>query len=79
MILNVCQGYDWYSSTLVVLDGATGDHEWEVDGILPLSGVAAGDVDGDGFVDVLAFGATGRIYAFEGDGSPKWTTAGVGG
>jgi basic membrane lipoprotein Med (substrate-binding protein (PBP1-ABC) superfamily)/fibronectin type 3 domain-containing protein len=46
-----------------------------------LHGLAIGDLDGDGFPDIVTGAANGRIYAWQNDGSPfdsEWTSTLVG-
>ncbi|WAS91090.1 FG-GAP repeat domain-containing protein [Nannocystis punicea] len=47
-----------------------GDHE-----VCGHSGIAAGDIDGDGLVELVAVDLAGGLRAFEHDGTLKWTSA----
>ena len=40
--------------------------------------LAAGDIDGDGVVEIVAKGGDQKIYAYEHDGTLKWTSASLG-
>lgn len=42
------------------------------------SGIAAADIDGDGFSEIVAQGKNGGLVAFEHDGTIKWRSVGLG-
>lgn len=66
--------------TLRAMSGADGSELWNVVGQqLQLTGaVAAGDIDGDGIVEIIA-PTSNQLKAFENDGSLKWTSASLAG
>jgi hypothetical protein len=59
---------------LRAVDGATGEQHWAVTGhgLQPQGGVAAGDIDGDGVVELISLTYSGAV-AFEHDGAVKWS------
>ena len=63
-----------------VLRAMTGDGTKEIlnvtgAGVCGHSGLAAGDIDADGRVEILAITTDGAVKAFEHDGAVKWTSA----
>lgn len=67
------------NGVLRVVDAVTGDDLWSATSALhyvsPLAGLAAGDIDGDGYVEIVAVTATsmgGGTIVFEHDGVVKW-------
>jgi hypothetical protein len=61
-----------------VLRAIAGDGSKEifgVPGIGACSGLAAGDLDNDGIVEIVGITLTGAARAFEHDGTAKWTSA----
>lgn len=67
-----------------VIRAVSGDGQKEVlsidqQGVTGSSGLAAGDIDGDGLVEIIAFAAGGVVKAFENDGSLKWTSPNLSG
>lgn len=72
-----------YSSsygTLRAVSGADGSELWNVTNQqLQLTGaVAAGDIDGDGMVEIIA-PTSNQLKAFENDGTLKWTSSSLAG
>ncbi|MFZ5478893.1 MAG: FG-GAP repeat domain-containing protein [Myxococcota bacterium] len=70
-------GTEWSSEG--VLRAVSGDGTaslFDVDGldIDGCSGLAGGDLDGDGWVDLVAVTYNKKVLAFEADGSLKWTS-----
>ncbi|MBZ5711968.1 FG-GAP repeat domain-containing protein [Nannocystis pusilla] len=66
---------DTSPSRLYVLDGATGAVHFFAAEPVQFGGTpAAGDIDGDGIAEIVAIepGGSGRLIAFEHDGSLKW-------
>lgn len=67
---------DWGQMTAV--DGLTGATHWVVrDPPLALGGLAAGDIDGDGVVEIVVLARmdpSTQAVAFEHDGSLKWSS-----
>lgn len=63
-------------SLLRAVSGEDGDPLWSADGLelQPFGGLAGGDIDGDGKVEIIAVTHTNRVLAFEHDGSLKWTS-----
>ncbi|NUP14407.1 MAG: hypothetical protein HOW73_50905 [Polyangiaceae bacterium] len=67
---------------LRALDGATGAEKWTADAdvnldanrVQPRGTPAAGDLDGDGFVEIVSPKMGGGLIAFEHDGTVKWTS-----
>lgn len=67
---------------LRALDGATGVEKWaatadvylDANRVQPRGTPAAGDIDGDGFVEIVAPKMGGGLIAFEHDGTVKWTS-----
>ena len=63
-------------ATLRAVSGADGSELWSVidpaNELEPGTGVAVGDIDLDGFPEVIAVHETGAILAFEHDGVFKW-------
>jgi hypothetical protein len=55
--------------------GDGGDELLSLPGVSACSGLAAGDIDGDGIVELVAINAAGAVTTFEHDGTPKWTSA----
>lgn len=67
-----------------VLRAISGDGQKEVlsiadQGVLGSSGLSAGDIDGDGLVEIIAFAAGDVVKAFEHDGTLKWTSPSIAG
>jgi hypothetical protein len=63
-----------------VLRAMSGDGAEEIfnvtgQGVCGHSGIAAGDIDGDGMVELVVTTLGGELKAFEHDGTPKWTSA----
>jgi hypothetical protein len=63
------------AGSLTALEGATGAEKWTVTGIDGRASVVVGDVDADGWPDIVTGGPGARVLTFEGDGTPKWTAA----
>ena len=62
--------------TVRAIRGDGSEELWSaVDGLCATSGLAAGDLDGDGMVELVGITQTQQIRAFEHDGTIKWTTA----
>lgn len=63
----------WDGGILRAIDGATGAQHWATAnaGIEGTGGVAGGDIDSDGFIDLVAIAPNG-VVAFEHDGRLKW-------
>ena len=63
---------------LRAIDGATGSQLWANDelGLQYTAGVAAGDIDGDGVVELISVGR-GAVVAVEHDGTEKWRREGL--
>lgn len=67
---------------LRALDGKTGKEKWAATSdvykdayrVQPRSVPALGDMDGDGFVEIVALKMGGGVIAFEHDGTFKWTS-----
>jgi len=71
--------YDDLSSapqSLIVLDGATGSTRWVLDGFNPARTVALGDINGDGFGDIVAYAlpdeGSSFLRAVDRDGLALW-------
>ncbi len=61
-----------------VLRAISGDGLTEVlavAGVGACSGLAAGDIDNDGIVELIGVNTDGTVVAWEHDGTPKWTSA----
>ncbi|MEZ4450522.1 MAG: VCBS repeat-containing protein [Nannocystaceae bacterium] len=62
--------------TVRAMSGDGSVEHWNLPGQLcATSGLAAGDIDGDGIVEIVGITDTFYIRAFEHDGAVKWTTA----
>ncbi len=67
---------------LRALDGKTGVEKWDASNpvyldanrVQPRATPAAGDIDGDGSIDIVTAKAGGGLIAFESDGTVKWTS-----
>lgn len=67
-----------YSATGVLraVSGKDGAEILNIQGqVTGAAGVAGGDIDGDGLVEIVSVAANGAIKAFENTGELKWTTA----
>jgi len=64
----------WDDSSIVVIDGSTGEVIWRhATGAPNMGGVAAYDLDGDGLPDVMSLSFDGYLYALRGrDGRVLW-------
>jgi hypothetical protein len=70
---------------LYLLDGGTGSLHYEIEGfaVARASTPAIGDIDGDGLPEIVAQTGSANncsgttVSAFEHDGTPKWTSAGL--
>ncbi|MEZ4450584.1 MAG: VCBS repeat-containing protein [Nannocystaceae bacterium] len=67
-----------------VLRAISGDGQTEIlsisdQSVAACSGLAAGDIDGDGVVEIIAVAAGGVIKCFEHDGTLKWASPSVAG
>ncbi|MBK9753887.1 MAG: VCBS repeat-containing protein [Nannocystis sp.] len=61
--------------TVRAISGDGSKELWSaVDGLCATSGLAAGDIDGDGMVELVGITHTLQVRAFEHDGAIKWTT-----
>ncbi len=78
VIVNFACDSDWQEGVLRVLDGATGAPVWTASGtaarINGRASIAAGDLDGDGRAEIVALRvpSSGRLVAFDDDGSVLW-------
>ncbi len=84
VVVTLYRPLDWFGlGHLYVLDGATGALHYRIDEpVAAAAHPAVGDIDGDGAPEIVTFGpdspvdgrydCTGRLLAFEADGSPKW-------
>jgi hypothetical protein len=68
--------YTWTEGTLRAVSGDGSGELWTArpQYLGPYAAPAAGDIDGDGMVEVLVSGGAYTIAAFEHDGTPKWTS-----
>ena len=61
---------------LIAVDGGTGMEKWRVDdidgGITP---VVVGDIDGDGWIDIVTTDGRGYVHAFDRDGVALWVSS----
>ena len=66
------------SGMLRAINGIDGSPIWDVSdpglSTNPSSGIAAGDIDNDGFVEIITAKSGGGLLAFEHDGALKWQT-----
>jgi len=74
--------YNQANGNLAAIRGISGDGQQEHfsvvgQGIHGLSGLAAGDIDGDGIVEIVGLASGGVVKAFEHDGTLKWTSPSV--
>ncbi len=76
-VVFVTYGESGYNTNGVLraISGADGAEIWSTpgQGLQGTGGVAAGDIDGDGFVEFVSL-TPDRAVAFEHDGTPKWTS-----
>jgi outer membrane protein assembly factor BamB len=63
------------SGNVIALSGDDGTELWRSPGFRVDSGVAIGDIDGDGSPEIVAHTTDNRIRALEADGSVAWTSA----
>jgi len=63
-------------SILRALSGKDGKELWSADNLelQPYGGLAGGDIDGDGKVEIIAVTHANRVVALEHDGRIKWTS-----
>jgi hypothetical protein len=60
---------------IYVLDGATGSLHYRIDAPVDNSTTPAiGDIDGDGLMEIVSAQVSGKLIAFENDGTPKWNS-----
>jgi FG-GAP-like repeat len=74
IVATLYAGDDFFGSGhMYVLDGATGAVHFRIEHeVAPATHAATGDIDGDGLPELISFGS-GRLVAFEHDGTLKWT------
>ncbi len=77
-------GIGWtHAGVMTAIRGDGSGVLWDVDGydLWGSGSLAAGDIDGDGIVEIIATSISGAVLAFEHDGALKWQSAptGVGG
>lgn len=58
--------------TLVVLDGVTGELQWSAPGFTSVGSLSLGDIDGDGWPEIVGFGSDSTVLAYRGDGQALW-------
>jgi hypothetical protein len=77
VVASPVSGYSGAAGHIYLLDGRTGAQErmfpTTVDGTVT---PALGDIDADGVAEIVTVDQTGRLYAFEHDGTVKWGPAG---
>ncbi|MEC7986760.1 MAG: hypothetical protein VX278_16450, partial [Myxococcota bacterium] len=67
------------NSILRAVSGIDGSELWSVNNSHQITGaVAGGDIDNDGLIEVIVPGS-GTLYAYENDGTLKWTATGLSG
>ncbi|MCB9745510.1 MAG: VCBS repeat-containing protein [Alphaproteobacteria bacterium] len=80
ILFTTYQGTDWAAEG--VLRALQGDGSGEILSVRAdlegSAGLAAGDIDGDGFVEIIGVNLSRQVVAFEHDGSVKWTSASFG-
>jgi hypothetical protein len=65
-------------SILRAISGADGSEIWSVTNNHQITGaLAAGDIDNDGLVEIIAPGTGGTVYAYENTGVLKWQATGL--
>jgi choice-of-anchor C domain-containing protein len=71
-------GFSTPNGVLRTISGKDGTELWTVSDpnyqLTDFSGIAIGDIDRDGKPEVVAIDGTGKLVAFENDGTPKWRT-----
>lgn len=64
---------DYNNGALVVLNGANGELVWQAEGIHAIGGHTLGDIDADGFTDIVAFNTNKCPILFDRNGNVLWT------
>jgi hypothetical protein len=64
---------DYNNGALVVLNGANGELVWQAEGIHAIGGHTLGDIDADGFTDIVAFDNNKCPILFDRNGNVLWT------
>ncbi len=85
IVANFACDDDWQRGVIRAVHGDTGEELWVgSDSAVQVNGrtsIAAGDLDGDGLAEIVAVRvpSSGRVIAFDGDGSTLWQSVGTDG
>lgn len=82
IVFSTFKSYSGFNSTeqgcLRAVDGATGRELWSATNadqeVRAVAGVAAADIDGDSYPEIIAVHKSGGLIAFEHDGRTKWVS-----
>ena len=72
VVVGIGQG----SGLVIALDGETGAEHWRFGLVQPSSIPAIGDIDDDGYVEIIVAAANGQLTALNHDGSVLWAQSG---
>lgn len=78
VVFSAFQGQNHNEAVLRAISGEDGHDLWVVSAAayrtVGMASIAAGDIDQDGFMEIITASVDGAVMAFEHNGAPKWKT-----